>query len=214
MNKKAFLTKTLFVLIVTIMIFSTSCSIGSKFFRLSSQAKDNFADFINEMEDLVKNAKEDGERRNNLLIIDKETIFAYFSKSQLVVSVDAAGALHDYKIYLDRPIDCDKEGARGCFCLFREVETVASFSEKRVDIKPIKVLCEPTEFEAHYNDSGPQGCGIGIPQKVNSYECEGGFFASREIVGKSDYVEAYYQNGRRINFLIEKQGDKIHIKEQ
>jgi len=219
MNRKGFLAKTLFVLIVSILIFSTSCSLGAKFFRLSSQAKDNFVAFTNEIEDLQQNAKE-GDRRNSLLIIDSGTVVAYFSAPQLKVHVDAASKpgqyLYDYDIYLSRPIECEEEGMPGCFCLFREVETKASFSDKRVDVIPLKSICVPQEFLIIYDNSRNSipGCGVGIPKEVNSYQCDGGFLVDRGVIGEADYVKAFYENGRRINFLIQKDPNNILIYEQ
>ena len=74
--------------ILAIIIFAPACIIGSKFFRLSDQAKKNFSLFVDETDDLAEHGNEN-ERRNNLLILDKKTVMAYFSGPRLRVSVDA-----------------------------------------------------------------------------------------------------------------------------
>jgi hypothetical protein len=87
-GKKGLMIKFLTTVILAIVIFAPACIISSKFFRLSDQAKKNFSLFVDETEDLAVNGKED-ERRNNMFILDKETVMAYFSAPRLRVSVDA-----------------------------------------------------------------------------------------------------------------------------
>ncbi len=87
-SKKGLMVKFLTTVILAIIIFAPACIIGSKFFRLSDQAKKNFSLFVDETDDLAEHGTE-SERRNNLLILDKKTVMAYFSDSKLRVSVDA-----------------------------------------------------------------------------------------------------------------------------
>jgi len=214
MNKKGtYIVSFLVTILLAILIFAPSCLFASKFFRLSAQAKDNFVAFVSDVEDLQLHGK-DGELRNVPIILDAETALLYFSGPRLIVSVDAGPDLYDYNILIDRPPICeeDKE-AKGCFCLFREVKVDSSFDKKEVKIIPVKMLCQPTKYEVLFLASeNAQNCGIGIPVNVNSYSCEGGFMADRELIGNADYVKAYYKSGRRVNLVATKDSSRIKIK--
>jgi len=218
MNKKGtYMVSFLVTILLAILIFAPSCMFASKFFRLSAQAKDNFVAFVGDVEDLQLHGK-DAESRNTLIILDAETALIYFSGPKLTISVDAAaeGDFYDYKILIDRPPVCeeDKE-AKGCFCLFREVKIDSSqfLTDKILTITPVKMLCQPTKYEVLFLASeNAQNCGIGIPVDVNSYTCEGGFMADRELIGKTEYVKAYYNSGRRVNLVATKDSSRIKIK--
>jgi len=205
----------LVTILLAILIFAPSCMFASKFFRLSAQAKDNFVAFVGDVEDLHLHGK-DAESRNTLIILDAETALIYFSGPKLTISVqvEPGKGLFDYKVLIDRPPVCeDDKEAKGCFCLFREVKVDSSFDNKEVRITPVKMLCQPTKYEVLFlNSENAQNCGIGIPVDVNSYTCEGGFMADRELIGKTEYVKAYYNSGRRVNLVATKDSSRIKIK--
>ena len=57
MNNKAIMLKFLTTIILAIIIFAPACMISSRFFRLSSQAENNFNTFVEEIRDLNENGE-------------------------------------------------------------------------------------------------------------------------------------------------------------
>ncbi|MBU0456626.1 MAG: hypothetical protein KKD75_00620, partial [Nanoarchaeota archaeon] len=79
-DKKAIMVKFLTTLLLAIIIFAPACLFASKFFRLSTQAANNYGNFVSEIDDLMRNGGE-GEKRIFLLVMDEETSIVYFESN-------------------------------------------------------------------------------------------------------------------------------------
>jgi hypothetical protein len=204
MNNKAIMLKFLTTIILAIIIFAPACMISSRFFRLSSQAENNFNTFIEEIRDLNENG-EVGEVRNNLLILDKGTALVYFSGPVLQIGVVTDGE-ENYQIKSLRPKSCGLEASQGCFCLFRESTITESDLANMIVINPRELFCKSIDFQMALTDIN---CGVGLPEKVLYYKCENGFLIDRDLISqKRDF---YYQNFRRVNLKIEKKESVVEI---
>src|SRR3989338_423997 len=119
-NRKAIIVKFLTTLLLAIIIFAPACYLSAKLFRTSTQAKDNYSDFAQE---LNRFAREDiGSRKSALLIMDIATALVYFEKGfpEVTVAVDAEVPYTDYTLILRKPSQCEND--KNCLCLFRKSE--------------------------------------------------------------------------------------------
>ena len=209
-NKRAIMVKFLVTVLLAIIIFAPACMFASKFFSLSSQAKDNFVDFVNEIKEMEQ--AQLGERKSFVLILDKETAVVYFEKdkSQVRVDVDGSGA-RDYWVNLKKPSSCSND--KNCLCLFREVnieDNSEILSKKEGTVLATQSICEQDiNLDLKLNN-----CGIGVPEDVVSYSCSDGFVIERFLISKvredfGNVATAQYEAPRRISLQIEKSQDAI-----
>ena len=238
LNRRAMVIGFLTTMILTIIVFSFAGCITSKLLRTSSQAKENFGDFVDEVEQVYANKDFGSEGVSFPLILDSGTVLVYFTSARLAVEVDAVeqntvihfetGAMEipsvfDYKVSIIRPETCLAENEagevpKGCFCLFQEVSK-SKIQDGEKQLSSPQGICQPVYFGVKYN-AEDKNCGIGIPINVNSYHCpDGGFFIDRDVlcdkdVKLSDKDAVCYKNGRRINLHLKKVGTEVLIKEQ
>lgn len=198
----------LVIAVLAIILFASACTVLSKFFRLSDQAKDSFKDFTN---DIVKMEKAPvGERKTTILILDEGTAAVYFEpyKNEVQVAVDAEMPQTDYTIKLTSPGKCNLE--KGCLCLFKEPEFDTTWWKPGYDtvaVSDSSALCQAMEVPLKIKN-----CGIGVPNDVNSYTCTNGFLIERHLADKSNWmVGSYYDAGRRISLQTERSGDMIML---
>lgn len=212
MNKKGIALKFLVTIILAIIIFAPACIIASKFFRLSSQAKENFIDFTNEAKGMER--AEQGERKTSILILDQGTALAYFEpeKEEIIVDVDG-WAGRDYQVLFKRPSSC-REGR--CLCLIYEKEiedTGGTAGNRQATIKPKKAFCE-TNFNV---DLILNNCGIGKAVDVESYSCSRGWVVERLIIDEArDEVkwfnnDAHYEAPRRLEIQMVKERNSVYF---
>ncbi|MBU0459521.1 MAG: hypothetical protein KKH52_04510 [Nanoarchaeota archaeon] len=215
-NKKGIMVKFLVVVLLSIIIFAPACIIGSKFFRLSEQAKKNFVNFVDEMkkmEDAV-----DGERTTLLLILDKETAIVYFEPNKPQARLDAQLA----ELIFDKPSSCQDDS--GCLCLFREIEDDDEENPYQ------SALCE-SEINM---DLQMDDCGVGVKgNALARYQCYDGFVIERNLVENKlglyqalgialtaisptaaaggNPGDAYYTAGRRVFIKAEKENGVVSL---
>jgi len=208
-NKKAIMIKFLVTVLLAIIIFAPACMFASKFFSLSSQAKDNFVDFVNEIKEMEQ--AQLGERKSSILILDKPTAVVYFEKDQNQVKVDViADSLSlNYHVIFEKPGQCNAD--KSCLCLFREFEQGSDLTELRFSVKPTSAICESFDTNIKLND-----CGIGVPTRVESYICSNGFTIERSLIIKASGVLGldgtnYYEAPRRIALTLEKGTNQINL---
>lgn len=206
-------------LILALIIFVPACMGVSKFFRLSDQAKDNFNNFVKEIQSLAKDGKE-GENRNDVLILDQATAAVYFEPNSEEVKVEVNADFWswnfptDYTIYIKPPGKCEK--GKGCLCLIRKAKFDATWWE----LAPSKVIItEDTSTPAICKTVDTKlilsKCGIGVPTKVKSYTCSGGFMIERQLAKDSSWITvSYYEANRRTFFVLTKAGDSIKLTPQ
>lgn len=207
-------------LILSLIVITTVITATVKVFSHDSvQAKENFGQFIAEIEDLNYHGKPTVNKpvlkRNNNLILDPGTMMVYFDSPFLRVDVDAGKGLLDYSINFERPGLCEvDDDVVGCFCMFRDPVIghnagTTSIAKLNTDltklwVAPSKMSCTPIYFKVEY---AYENCGVGIPEQVNSYTCDGGFMIERGVMEKVKSghlkVVANYKNGRRINIVME-----------
>ncbi len=207
-NKKAIMVSFLTTLILALIIFIPACMGVSKFFRLSDQAKDNFGNFVKEIQSLSKDGKE-GENRNDVLILDQATAAVYFepNSNEVKVEVDASGfGLFDYTLHLTNPHKCEAEKA--CLCLFRKPEF--KIEDTSITITDMAAICKEVDSKLAL-----ENCGIGVPNDVDSYTCSGGFMVERNLAKDSSWrTGAYYEANRRTFFTLTKVGDTLKLTPQ
>ena len=208
LNKKGIMVKFLVTIMVALFIFIPACMFTSKLFTLSSQARTNFLNFVEEIKD-IQNAPHLA-KETSILILDKGTAVVYFQPKKEEVKVDVATTCKlcvDYSFTLKKPNNCFNE-EDGCICLFREVEYKidgASFT-----VNPTTTICEEVSKEIQLPN-----CGFGVAKDVRSYTCSDGFLIERNLASsaKDDITDldvvAYFQLGRRVPITMQKYGESI-----
>lgn len=197
-------------LILTLMIFIPACYLVSGIFRTSEQAKDNYSEFVKELNGFLENGRI-GEQKSILLIMDEGTAIVYFEKEtqKTVIKVDAEllkGAT-DYSINLFKPGQCDDN--KNCLCLFRDSKFEADASKSLLMVTPKNVLCTNLDYNLEV-----ETCSIGEARKVNSYVCEGNnFMIERNLAKRSSWkVISYYEIPRRtVLYFTKLDGNVIHL---
>ncbi len=196
-NKKGIMVKFLTSLLLAIIVFAPACMIGSKFFRTSTQALDNYGEFVTKIQKFAGES-EIGEPGSTLMIIDEETAIVYFNgssdTSQVTLEVDSAYYLSDYTVNFVRPAQCESEGS--CICLFRSNNVAVESTT--VTVTGDRVDCSLLDF-----DLDIETCIYGEGSSINSYTCSGGFVIERtllkEMLDDENWVfdGAYYELSRR-----------------
>ncbi|MFH1682955.1 MAG: hypothetical protein ABIA37_04110 [Candidatus Woesearchaeota archaeon] len=200
MEKKGIMLKFLVTLILAIIIFVPACSFAAKFLSVSTQAKNNFQDFTNQ---LVKISSEPGKNTTEILIMDENTALIYFEKAQteVLVDVDAEPPTNeiwiftDYQLVFKKPSACSE--GKNCLCLFREPSSDADIKQKKVMVTSSAAICNPLDFDLRLDN-----CSIGYPVNINSYTCRNGFMIERKLVANSEINKAYYEITRRNSINI------------
>lgn len=129
MNKKGLMIKFLVTIVLALIIFAPACAISSKLFRLSSQAKENFVSFIDEIEVLHRDG-ENNEQKTSILILDEGSFISLFKEGTETVS------LRSGSMSFSRPLK--RCWDKACACLCREF----SVAEGSSSITCSKVMCE------------------------------------------------------------------------
>jgi hypothetical protein len=198
-NKKAIMLKFLTTVLLSIIIFAPACAIGSKMFRLSSQAEENFIDVVYPS---IKNFNEDsriGEQKSVLLIMDKETVIVYFEKGNdnVVVNVDADIWQTDNTMTFLKPSDCSSD--KNCICLFQSANFETGTLKDDFIISGGKQICKNLDFNLTLNS-----CTLGELHEAKSYECENGFIIERNFAKSTLDASSYYELYRRNTFYMNK----------
>jgi hypothetical protein len=203
LGKKGLMVKFLTSLLLAIIIFAPACMIGSKVFRTSEQAKENYADLVSELIDFAANSFV-GEQSSEILIMDSETAIVYFEGKEDLVKVEVDDAIYkaDYTLNFAKPSACSESSGTdivGCLCLFRDTEY-----EKEelnldigedfvtVDIKSDRVLCQDLNFPLEL-----ESCAVGNPETVQKVSCSGGFVIERNLAEVSKLALAYAEDNRK-----------------
>ena len=202
--------KFLVTIILAIIIFVRSCMFVNKILdagtRSSEQAKDNFQDFVKELNTFAKDGERlAGTRDSAVLILDSDTAITYFKKttSKVVVEVDSIGT--DFSIFIDKPSACKED--QNCLCLLRKTDFESQYTDKQIIAKPKRFLCENLNYDLTIDT-----CNNGEPVKVNSYTCKNGFLIERHFVEASDWSSySYYEVKRRSTVHMLKEQNSIRI---
>ncbi|MBW2974316.1 hypothetical protein KY366_01230 [Candidatus Woesearchaeota archaeon] len=117
-GKKGIMLEFLVRTIIAIIFLSGAVALGKSFFRVSSQAEQNFDRFVKTIEEA-----EEGTRSMEL-IMDQKTMILYFDKgSDYIGFIELESAINkffghgDSIEYVKKPDRCPKEGACTCLCL-------------------------------------------------------------------------------------------------
>ncbi|HLC71762.1 MAG TPA: hypothetical protein VJI32_07160 [Candidatus Nanoarchaeia archaeon] len=208
-NRKAIIVKFLTTLLLAIIIFAPACYLSAKLFRVSTQAKDNYVDFMQELNTFAKEEPLGG-KKSLVLIMDTATAIVYFEKEkkEVLVQVDAEAPYTDYSIHIQKPSQCDD--AKNCVCLFRKAEfdtTLWKPGYDTVTVIPGRVICTDVEYELEI-----ETCNIGEPESVNSYTCSDGFMIERHLADGSTWAtSSYYTNPRRTTLYLTKLEGAVRI---
>jgi hypothetical protein len=209
-NKKGIMLKFLLTIILAIIIFVPACYLTQKIFRTSTQAKDNYVDFVKDMDELASDARQGiGSQSTVLLIMDTATAIVYFEKGkeEVLVEVDARPPYSNYIIHLKKPTQCDNE--KNCLCLFRKSKFDSTFFEisKTITVNPMRVVCTNLDYSLEIDN-----CGIGEAESVNSYKCSNGFMIERHLADESSWSNpSYYKIARRSLLQIIKLDQTLRI---
>ncbi|MEK6969871.1 MAG: hypothetical protein AABW48_05580 [Nanoarchaeota archaeon] len=208
-NKKAIMLKFLVSLILALIIFVPACYLGGRLFSSSTQAKDNYVDFVQELEKFSQTG-EIGARESTLLIMDTATAIVYFEKgkTEVLIDVDARVPYTDFIIYLQKPSQCNDQ--QNCLCLFRKSEfdtSVGTPGYDAVRVIPKNVLCSNLNYNLEI-----ESCSIGKAAAVHSYKCTGGFLIERHLADKSSWtVASYYEMPRRVLLYLVRLDGAVRI---
>ena len=207
-NRKGIMVKFLVTLVLAIIIFVPTCMFVSKVLdagtRSSTQAKDNFKEFITELNTFSKE-KEAGDRFSKVLILDRVTAVVYYNKvgNKIQVDVDSKGL--DFEMNIQKPSACKKD--MNCICLLRKSEFESDTISRTITVKPKRFLCENLNYEMIIDS-----CNNGEPTLVNSYKCKNGFLIERSLVKESDWkIDSYYEIKRRSTVFMLKEQNSIRI---
>lgn len=180
-NKKGLMLNFLLGLVLALIIFLVPSCILANMLRLTGEAKENFIKFVGEAKELAEEGFE-GEMRNHILNLDKETAVVFFEPG--FSEVKAVGGGETYMF--NRPSQC--KGEKNCLCLFREVK------ERNNILEGGKKLCYVLEFKVRMGDCTPV-----LGEELVA--CSQGFFIGREI-GELEGL-------RRVNVQMTKAGEEI-----
>ncbi len=127
-NKKGIMLRFLITLLLAILIvFVPACMVGSAFFRLSDQAKDNFADFVLEIEQVQESS----------VPVTRTTVFIQDKKTYLYQLTDDSREKHivtpSVDFTLSHTLECEDQN---CLCLCRKYK---SNSDRTCE----ELVCEP-----------------------------------------------------------------------
>ncbi|MBI4983556.1 hypothetical protein HZC32_02830 [Candidatus Woesearchaeota archaeon] len=103
--------------LLAIIIFAPACVLTSKLFRLSSQAQDNFVNFVKEINDLGANGK-DGQKKSVILILDQGTYIMNLWSNYLDEYIRCPGTEIE-EHYLGPGKKCN---GKDCICLVKTFE--------------------------------------------------------------------------------------------
>ncbi len=144
MNRRAIVLHFIITVLLALIIFIPACLFVSKFFRLSEQANENFADFVKALEEFSASTKE---KDNFLLILDKETFIVAFRYPTIaefyVESRDSGGGTFSRERttvvskYFSYPPQCTD---LPCICLCRD--PVEGEAATQPDKRQISYSCE------------------------------------------------------------------------
>ena len=209
-NKKAIMIKFLVTVILAILIFAPACMLGSKIFRTSTQAKDNYVDFVKELNEFAKSKKPLGAKSSFVLIMDEETAVVYYEKNvqEVTVKADVEAPEDDYVMHIKKPSQCSDDQL--CLCLFRKAEFEfvlrgEGWPVSSLNINPERVVCTHLDYKLDI-----ESCGMGEPNDINSYVCSNGFLIERKFAEDASIdIGGYYENSRRRTIYMTKMGDTI-----
>ncbi len=220
--------------IIAVIIVLAATKAGAKLFSTNDQGKDSLNDFVTSLKSVIQ-AENQHERERGILILDKETMVAYFTATQIKTSVQARRGESDlppyneigevHTITLNRPSSCTQN--KPCFCFISEFEYTGGINN--LAFNPVDSLCHTLEFPLYYQEQNndPYDCSIGI-QKYDpayskykiSYRCQGGFFIDRGVIrSEESSISTEYNNDakpildnpKRTAFVIAKEGDGVKI---
>lgn len=202
-NKKAIMVKFLVTILLAIIIFAPACIISSKIFRLSSQAKENFGDFVKEIKEV--SAAGEGEKRSFMLIMDKGSFAALFPHDEQTHPADSKPAINLGSKYLGLPprVVCisfiyptNECKGKPCLCLCREyrIEEIEKQYCSRGAVCE-SLFCEVLEgeFEGHWktvrDDEHPRRTVISLGKEKGKVSLSGGHFFEVEYEEPEYYEE-------------------------
>ncbi len=210
-NRQGIMVKFLTTLLLAIIIFAPACYLSAKLFRVSTQAKDNYVEFIDQLNKFTKDKEELlGGKKSLVLIMDKATAIVYFEKEkkEVLVQVDAQAPYTDYTIHIQKPTQCDN--TQNCICLFRKAEFDTTWWKPGYDtvtVIPGRVICTDLDYGLEI-----ETCSIGEPEAVNSYTCTNGFMIERHLADESTWNTAsYYTAPRRTTLYLTKMDHAVRI---
>lgn len=206
-NKKGIMLKFLTTVLLALIIFAPACAIGSKMFRLSSQAEENYDVFVIDLENFYEDSR-DGGQESKLLIMDKETVIVYFEKSNnnVVVTVDADTWQTDNTLTFNKPSNCDS--TKNCICLFQTANFETGTLKDNFVITAEEAICNDLDFNLQL-----ESCTIGELQETNSYQCENGFIIERDFSKDTLDASSYYELHRRNTVYLTKTGsDSVKLR--
>lgn len=142
MNKRGtdLMTKTLLVMVITIIVFVPACSfVSNVLFRLSDQAKENFITFSQEL-NLFANSEKDKE--DFMLIMDEDTGIVIFTdknnKEEIYYTKERGGDIESNHYYLPYPESVCK-GIIPCACLCRSFDEANAIRTGSVESDEIAI---------------------------------------------------------------------------
>jgi len=227
-DKKGIMLKFLGGIILALIVFGFASAKVAQIFSTATQAKANYADFVNGLTELSRSEKYDY-NDTAFLILDQKTAVVYFEAKSDFVTVEADYDFDQYFARFLRPSNC-KDKDKSCLCLFRsykldeEDKSLTSIDDAdKTAILADSAICESFDFNLKIKPLDPEDdntCGVGKRNsaRLNFYSCQGGFILDRLIMKdvKEEVTTAishdlYFELQRRTQFNLIKQGNTITL---
>lgn len=151
--------------LLALLIFVPTCMKVSELFATSSQAKQDFVDFINEIKDFNEDAQV-GDKLATILIMDDGNFIAFFKKDEGKTTISAWSIVEElsttYKLYSHSypANNCEKEW---CACLCTDYDTNPK-GEITQDEQPFLDFFESKGLEFRQN--------LDVVKYISDYECK------------------------------------------
>lgn len=214
-NKKAtsLVLEVIIVLIIASLIFMPACSLGSKLFRLSTQANENFIELAKEIKLMA--AREEDKTDSFLLIMDKGTVIVGFNAEKEQFSSCVKVGTEEFCADWERPKvkECQDKSS-SCVCLIKELvfktEPVRIHSPESTTRKPdivyFNILKGKIELKSA-NCEKIEKATFKMPDKTGKSYKEGFIFIRYE----NDYLMSDILKDRRNTVYLRKEGKVISV---
>lgn len=214
MNKKAIMVKFLVTTLLALIIFVPTCLFASQMLKVSTQAKDNFNDFVDILNEVHN--KKVGYSDSFMMILDVNSAVVYFGKEpEAKIRYYDSESGGNYDLIFQRPPLC--QNGTYCICLVSQPEIIEEeskgpqmFWETATIAATYMTNCEILDFDLETLGF----CTVGVKGDYHdNIFCEKDvFLVERGVAEKAFSNDApYYRNYRRTNLILINEEYKVKI---
>jgi hypothetical protein len=216
-GKRGIMVKFLLTLIIAIIIFVPACLFVSNVFRLSSQANENFGEFVQEIGNLAEKGRE-GETESFQLIMDEETAIVGFNKNSSKVE-SCEKKSESGKVFCGHWPKPDTDECKGesCVCLITSIIGWKEAGSRTPDFLYTGFNCKKISDVTFGMQNEIQSFSAIWGEQKSDFIVTGGFFFGRKIdsikvSGPLGYFpHSFNLDNRRNNIYLIKKDNKVLV---